>query len=205
MNPNVKNKKADRSTLQPGTSDDLNKAVDVLRKGGIILYPTDTVWGIGCDATNAEAIARIYKLKQRAEAKAMITLVCDLNMLERTVTGIADVAYDIMEFSTKPITIIYDRGINVAPNILAHDGSLAVRVCHDRFASTLCSRLGKPLVSTSANISGQPTPANYGEISEDILEEVDYVCTTRRDEKVKHKSSTIMRLSADGEFKIIRP
>ena len=205
MNPNVKDKKTDRSTLQPETSDDLNKAVDVLRKGGIILYPTDTVWGIGCDATNAEAIARIYKLKQRAEAKAMITLVCDLNMLERTVTGIADVAYDIMEFSTKPITIIYDRGINVAPNILANDGSLAVRVCHDRFASTLCRRLGKPLVSTSANISGQPTPANYGEISEDILEGVDYVCTTRRDEKVKHKSSTIMRLSADGEFKIIRP
>ena len=176
-----------------------------MRNGGVILYPTDTVWGIGCDATNAEAVARVYKIKQRAEAKALITLVADLGALERTVDGIPDVAYDLIEFSTKPLTIIYDRGIGVAPNLTADDGTLAVRITREPFSAELCRAFRRPLVSTSANISGCPTPSLFSEISNEILNAVDYVCTSRRDEKTRHKSSTIMRLSADGQFEIIRP
>ena len=186
-------------------SDDINEAVKILRKGGIILYPTDTVWGIGCDATNAEAVAKIYRIKQRSEAKALITLVADLNTLERTVEGIPEVAYDLIEFSQKPITLIYDKGIGVASNLLAQDGSLAVRLTREPFSAALCRALRRPLVSTSANISSQPTPATFSEISDDIKNSVDYICTSRRNETDPHRSSTIMRLKADGQFTIIRP
>lgn len=183
---------------------DITEAVEVMRRGGVILYPTDTVWGIGCDAMNAEAVERVFKIKRRAEAKALITLVADLGALERTVDGIPEVAYDIIEFASKPLTIIYDRGIGVAPNLLADDGSLAVRVTREPFSASLCRRLRRPLVSTSANISGMPTPGTFNEISPEIIEAVDYVCVSRRDETVPAKSSTIMRLKADGQFKIIR-
>lgn len=184
---------------------DINEALKVLRCGGVILYPTDTVWGIGCDATNAQAVAKVYKIKQRAEAKALITLVADLASLERTVEGIPEVAYDLIEYSEKPLTIIYDRAIGVAPNLPADDGSLAVRLTREEVSAALCRGLRRPLVSTSANISGQPTPTRFSEIPEEIINSVDYVCTSRQEDNTPHKSSTIMRLQADGSFKIIRP
>lgn len=190
--------------LSPEAISDLDSAVKVLKAGGIILYPTDTVWGIGCDATNAEAVAKVYAIKHRAEAKALITLVGDLATLERTADGIPDVAYDLIDCSDKPLTIIYDRGTGVAPNLLAEDGTLAVRLTKEPFSAALCRRLNRPLVSTSANISGAPTPANFAEIAPEIIDAVDYVCITRRDEKIRHSSSTIMRLGHDGQFKIIR-
>lgn len=183
---------------------DLSQAAMVVRRGGVIIYPTDTVWGIGCDATNAEAVARVYEIKRRVQSKALITLVDCVAKLERTVEGIPEVAYDLIEFSDRPLTIIYDRAIGVAPNLIADDGSLAVRVTRDPFTAALCRSCRKPLVSTSANVSGEPTPANFAEISPDILSAADYVCTTRRDDLSRHKSSTIMRLHADGRFNIIR-
>lgn len=191
-------------SLNKEAMEDLSQALKTLRNGGVILYPTDTVWGLGCDATNEDAVARIYKIKQREEAKALITLVADLVSLERTVEGIPEVAYNLIEFSDRPLTIIYDKGIGVASNLLAEDGSLAVRVTKEPFSAGLCRQLGRPLVSTSANISGEKTPANFSEISPEILEAVDYVCTTNREDKAKHKSSTIMKLSEDGKFKILR-
>ena len=185
---------------------DINTAALTVRKGGVILYPTDTVWGIGCDAGNVEAVERIYRIKKRAHSKALITLVSSIAMLERTVEGIPEVAYQLIDFSDKPLTIVYDRAIGVAPNMVSEDGSLAVRVVkHDDFTEALCRSCRCPLVSTSANVSGSPTPALFREITPEILSAVDYVCTTRRDECNPHKSSTIMRLHADGSFVIIRP
>lgn len=185
---------------------DIKTAVDVLRRGGVIVYPTDTVWGIGCDATNEEAIRRIYAIKQRDDHKAMITLVDSLAMLERTVEGIPDVAYDLIETAVTPLTIIYDKGIGVAPALMGDDGTLAVRVTTEAISAELCRRLGRPLVSTSANISGQPTARCFSEIAPEILESADYVCVSRRDEDVKAdvKPSTVMRLCADSSFKILR-
>ncbi len=199
------NDKTYHNALTPEALEDLDAAVRVLKSGGVILYPTDTVWGIGCDATNAEAVAKVYAIKHRAEAKALITLVADLAALERTVEGIPDVAYDLIECSDKPLTIIYDRGTGVASNLLAEDDTLAVRLTREPFSAALCRRLRRPLVSTSANISGAPTPANFSEIAPEIIDAVDYVCTTRCNDMVRHRSSTIMRLSHDGQFKIIRP
>lgn len=184
---------------------DLRRAVEVVRAGGVILYPTDTVWGIGCDATNAEAVRRVYEIKHRADSKALIVLVGDLGQLERTVDGIPDVAYDLIEYSERPLTIIYDRAVGVAANLPAEDGTLAVRVTGEAFSRALCRALRRPLVSTSANISGKPTPAIFADIEPAIIEAVDYVCTTRRNDTTRHPASTIMRLGEDGLFKIIRP
>lgn len=185
---------------------DIDKAVDVLRKGGLVLYPTDTVWGIGCDATNTEAVKRVYALKKRDDHKALITLVADLNALERTVSGIPEVAYDLIDFADKPLTIVYDKAVGVAPAMTGDDGTLAVRLTRHAFSAMLCRRLGRPLVSTSANISGQPAPAMFVGIAQEIIEGVDYVCTSERDTCGAHAlPSTIMRLRADGVFKVIRP
>ena len=189
-------------------SEDIKAAVEVLRRGGIILYPTDTVWGLGCDATNSEAVKKVFAIKQRADAKALITLVGSLAQLERTVDGIPEVAYQLLEFSDKPITIVYDGVLpsaRIAPELLAPDGTIGVRVTNEEFSRGLCRAFGKPLVSTSANISGKPTPENFSEISPELLEAVDYVCKSRRDDKTPSKPSTVMRLSEDGSFKIIRP
>ena len=184
--------------------EDLNNALKVLRSGGVILYPTDTVWGIGCDATNEKAVDKVYRIKRRAESKALITLVADLAVLERTVDGIPEVAYELIEYSEKPLTIIYDKAIGVAPNLPAEDGSLAVRLTREAFSAALCRELRRPLVSTSANISGEGAPVNFNEISTEILEAVDYVCHTGRATTTLAKPSTIMRLKANGEFSIIR-
>lgn len=205
MTTTDKNNPAANPALTPDALGDIDQAVRVLRAGGVIVYPTDTVWGLGCDATNARAVQRIYQIKQRDDSKALITLVADIAALQRTVDGIPDVAYDLIEYSERPMTIVYDRGVGVAPNLTAADGTLAVRVTAETFSQALCRRLGRPLVSTSANVSGQPTPAVFAEIDAAVLDAADYVCTTRRNDNQPHRSSTVMRLSADGQFKILRP
>ncbi len=189
-------------------TEDIRKAVAVLRKGGVILYPTDTVWGLGCDARNQGAVERIFKIKRRADSKALITLTGSLAQLERTVDEVPEVAYDLIEFSERPLTIVYDgpsAGARLAPALLAEDGTLGVRVTSEAFSRELCLAFGAPLVSTSANISGEPTPSCFAEISPEIVDTVDYACTSRREETEPAKPSTVMRLSADGLFKILRP
>ncbi len=189
-------------------SDDIRKTIAVLRRGGVILYPTDTVWGLGCDARNSEAVARIFSIKKRADSKALITLVGSLAQLERTVDNVPDVAYNLIEYSTRPLTIVYDRaapGAGLATALLAQDGSLGVRVTCEDFSKELCLSFGAPIVSTSANISGEPAPAVFGQISQDIIEAVDYACTSRRNETGPASPSTVMRLGDGGIFKIIRP
>lgn len=188
-------------------TDDIRAAIAVLRRGGVILYPTDTVWGLGCDATCSEAVRRIFHIKRRADAKALITLVGSEGQLERTAAGIPDVAWQLIEFTDKPLTIVYD-GANpaaaIAPELLAADGSIGVRLTREPFSCRLCRDFGKPLVSTSANVSGQPTPLCFGEISPEIVAAVDYVCTSRRAEAPAEKASTVMRLQEDGTFKVLR-
>ncbi len=186
---------------------DIDAAVAAMKRGGVILYPTDTVWGIGCDATNADAVARVYALKRRADSKALICLLGSADDLERWVSGVPEVAYQLLEAAVDPLTVIYD-GAYVPPlaaNLPAADGSLAVRVTADPFCRELCRRLRKPLVSTSANISGVPTPASFAEIADELKKGVDYVCTSGRDDREPRKPSTILRLTESGEVKIIRP
>ncbi len=185
-------------------ADDIKNAVETMRRGGVILYPTDTVWGIGCDATNAEAVARIYKIKRREESKAMICLVDSDRRISRYVRNVPDVAWDVMTLATQPTTVILDGASGLAPNLIASDGSIAIRITHEPFSQQLCYRMQKPIVSTSANVSGEPTAQNYRDISEEILSQVDYVCFTRRNEHLPHKPSGIIRLRPDGEVTIIR-
>ena len=184
--------------------EDINNAVEVMRRGGIILYPTDTVWGIGCDATNAEAVARIYEIKKRDDSKAMICLVDSDVRMQRYVRDVPNVAWDLMELATKPTTVILDNAVNLAPNLIAEDGSIAMRITREEFSKELCFRMQKPIVSTSANISGEPAAQNYCDISEDLLSAVDYVCWTRRQEHKPHTPSSIIKLTADGVVTIIR-
>lgn len=184
-------------------SEILQQALETLKKGGVILYPTDTVWGIGCDAANAEAVAKIYALKQREENKAMICLVSDVRMLESCVEQIPDAAYDIIEYSDKPTTIIYDNPLRVAENLIGADNSLAIRVVKSGFAHRLVRSFRKPIVSTSANISGENTPKNFQEISSLILNGVDYVVNLQP-ENPQAKPSAIIRLKNNGEVQIIR-
>lgn len=183
---------------------DVKQAIDVLREGGVILYPTDTVWGIGCDATNADAVRRVYEIKQRDERKAMICLVDSDARLQRYVRGVPEVAWDIIEYAERPTTLVLDKPVGLAENLIADDQTIAVRVTRDLFSRELCYRFQKPIVSTSANISGKPTPARFVEIQQEIIDAVDYVCTSRREEKKKHTPSSIIRLTESGEVKIIR-
>lgn len=182
---------------------EINQALQILKDGGLLLYPTDTVWGIGCDATNPEAVEKVFQLKQRADNKALICLVADDRMLSRYVKEIPQVAFDIFDVSDDPITIIYDDATNLAENLIAEDGSIAIRIPHDDFCFQLLRRFGKPIVSTSANISGQPTPQSFQEIAQQILKGVDYVVNLHR-EKICTKPSSIIKLSANGKVKVIR-
>ena len=186
---------------------DIKNAVEVLRKGGVILYPTDTVWGIGCDATNAEAVKRVYDIKQRDDSKAMICLVDSDARMQRYVRWVPDVAWqliDSLKDGGKPTTIILDGAVNLAPNLIAEDGSIALRITQEPFSKELCYRFQKALVSTSANISGEPAAQNYGDIDPKIVEAVDYVCWSRRQEHQPHQPSSIIRLREDGEVTIVR-
>lgn len=184
--------------------EDIKNAIDVMKQGGVILYPTDTVWGIGCDATNAEAVAKVYKIKKRDDSKALICLVDSDARLQRYVRNVPNVAWDILDIATKPTTIILDGAINLAPNLIAEDGSIALRITKEAFSHELCYRFQKPLVSTSANISGEPPAANYNDISQELLDAVDYVCFSRRQEHKPHTPSSIIKLKEDGEVTIIR-
>lgn len=183
---------------------DLRQALEVLHRGGVILYPTDTVWGIGCDATNPEAVQRVYAIKQRTDSKALITLVDSPAKIQAHVAEMPDVAWDLIDVAVKPLTIIYDGARHLAPNLLAEDGSIAMRVTSEAFSQMLCMRFKKPIVSTSANISGAPTPATFAEIDERIKQAVDYVCTTRQDDRSTASPSSIIKLGVGGEVKIIR-
>ena len=184
--------------------EDLQKALEVLRKGGIILYPTDTVWGLGCDATNEEAVEKIYKIKHRADSKALITLVDSEAKVEFYVRQVPSVAWSVIEMSNRPTTIIYDNARNLAPNLLAEDGSVGIRITKETFSKQLCFRFRKAIVSTSANISGKPTAQNFSEISEDIRKAVDYTVKYCQNENKKAQPSSIIKLGAHGEVKIIR-
>ena len=186
------------------TEDDIRNAVEVMRKGGVILYPTDTVWGIGCDATNAEAVARVYEIKKRADSKALICLVDSDARLQRYVKKVPNVAWELLDCADKPTTVILDGAVNLAPNLIAEDGSIALRITQEAFSKELCYRFQKAIVSTSANISREPTAQNYCDISQEIIDAVDYVCWTRRQEHKPHKPSSIIKLGLGGEVEIIR-
>lgn len=187
--------------------EDIERALDVIKRGGIILYPTETVWGIGCDATRAQAVARIFALKRREDSKALICLIESADSLERWVGGVPEVAYQLIEAAVDPLTVVYDEAYvpPLAPNLPAPDGSLAIRVTSDPFCRELCRRLRRPLVSTSANISGTPTPPCFAKISPEIIAGVDYVCTSGRQPSPQpRKPSSIIKLSPSGIVKIIR-
>ena len=171
---------------------------------GLILYPTDTIWGIGCDATNEEAVRRVYELKRRSDHKAMLLLMDSSAKLNYYVQEVPDVAWDLIELADSPLTVIYSGARNVAPNLLAEDGSVGIRITQEEFSHKLCERFRKPLVSTSANVSGEPSPANFSEISATIKAGVDYIVRYRQDDLSKAAPSHIIKLGAGGLVKIIR-
>ena len=182
---------------------EINNALKALKNGGLILYPTDTVWGIGCDATNPEAVKKVYELKQRIDSKALICLVADDRMLKKYVKKIPEVALNIIEVTDKPTTIIYDDAQNLAANLIAEDGTIAIRIPDDEFCFQLCRKLNGAIVSTSANLSGFPTPKSFKEIQQEVLKGVDYVVNLHH-EKICDKPSSIIKLSNNGVVKIIR-
>ena len=184
---------------------DLKEALTVLCDGGIILYPTDTVWGLGCDATNADAVRKIYEIKKRADSKALITLVDSEAKVEFYVEKVPSVAWDVMELNSRPTTIVFDGGRNLATNLLAEDGSVGIRVTGELFSRELCFRFKKAIVSTSANLSGEPSPACFEQISPEIIEAVDYVVKYRQKDRSKVQPSIVIKLGAHGEVKVIRP
>lgn len=192
---------------------DLQEALRVLRSGGIIVYPTDTVWGIGCDATNEEAVRRIYALKQREDSKSMLVLLDSPAKLPYYVGNIPEAAEMLLGLEDerirgledqKPLTIIYPHARNMARNLIAEDGSVGIRITNEPFSKALCEQLRHPIVSTSANISGHPAAPFYAEIEEAILKGADYVCQFRRDDDCPHEPSSIIKINEDGTFKIIR-
>ena len=184
--------------------DEVARALKVVQEGGIILYPTDTIWGIGCDATNTEAIKKILRLKQRDETKSMIILLDTDNKLESYISDVPSLAYDLIEYAENPLTLIMPGARNVSPALISADGSLGVRIVKHDFCQQLIQRLRKPLVSTSANISGRPSPQNFGQIDPEIIDGVDYVVNLEQHDTELKKPSTIMRLQPDGRFEFIR-
>ena len=188
--------------------EDIKKAVETMRKGGVILYPTDTVWGIGCDATNVDAVKRVYAIKQRDDSKALICLVDSDARMQRYFRTVPDVAWQLVdslkESDAKPTTLILDGAINLAENLIADDGSVGIRITNEPFSKELCYRFQKAIVSTSANISGEPAAQNYCDIDPRIIEAVDYVCWSRRQEHKSHTPSSIIKLKENGEVTVIR-
>lgn len=184
--------------------DDIKNALKVLRDGGVILYPTDTVWGLGCDATRSDAVHRIYDIKKRADSMSLIILVNSVTMLGRYVDRPPDIALELAEMTAKPLTIVYDRGKGLAEGVTADDGSVGLRLCADPFCDELLKAFRKPLVSTSANISGSVAPALFAEISEEIKSAVDYVCHWRQDDRSRAAASSVIKVSANGVIKILR-
>ncbi len=184
---------------------DIKQALEVLRNGGIILYPTDTIWGIGCDATNEQAVKRVYEIKQREDSKSMLVLMENINLIDRYVNEVPEVAYDLVELSEKPLTIIYPNAKGLANNLLAEDGSVGIRISREQFTMQLIQRFKKPIVSTSANISGEASPLSFSDISEEIKSAVDYIVGYRQNDTTQTEPSSIIKLGVGGEIKIIRP
>ena len=184
--------------------DDIKKALNVLRSGGVILYPTDTIWGIGCDATNAEAVKKVYEIKQRSDTKSMLVLLENAAFLSYYIEKVPDIANELIDVADKPLTIIYPGAKNLATNLIAQDGTIGIRVVNDDFCKKLISQFKKPIVSTSANISERPSPANFSEIEDGIIEAVDYVVEWRQNDYTKHAPSGIIKLGVNGEIQIIR-
>ncbi|MBQ2300406.1 MAG: threonylcarbamoyl-AMP synthase [Bacteroidaceae bacterium] len=189
---------------QKQIAEDIKTAVQTLRKGGLILYPTDTIWGIGCDASNEDAVRRIFQLKQREDSKAMICLVDNANRMQRYLRQVPDVAWDLVEFAEKPLTLILDGAVNLAPSLIAEDGSVGIRVTRENISHELCYRYERAIVSTSANISGAPSPSCFAEISDEIKKGVDYIMLSRQNDLSKGKPSQIIKLGLDGQIQIIR-
>ena len=184
--------------------DDLKKAVEVLKSGGIILYPTDTIWGIGCDATNAEAVKRIYDIKKREDSKSILILMENPALLNRYVDEVPEVAWDLVELSTTPLTVIYPGAKNLAANLVAEDGSIGIRFTKEEFTRQLLQRFRRPIVSTSANISGEKSPAFFDEISEEIKESVDYIVEYRQEDRMPSQPSSVIKLGPGGQIDILR-
>ena len=184
--------------------EEIKKACQVMRDGGVILYPTDTIWGIGCDATNPEAVRRVYDIKQRIDSKALLVLVDSPVKVDFYVSDVPEIAWDLLEVAEKPLTIIYSGARNLAPNLLAEDGSVGIRVTREAFSQRLCQQFRKAIVSTSANVSGQPSPASFADISEEIKSAVYYIVDFRREEKIAASPSSIIKLGQGGLIQIIR-
>lgn len=184
--------------------DEINNTLEVLKNGGVILYPTDTVWGIGCDATNESAVAKVNAIKGRAADKSLIILLDTDNKLQSYVTEIPDVAYELIEYAEKPLTIVFSGAKNLASSVINQDGSVGIRIVKHPFCEQLIQRFRKPIVSTSANISGQPSPRFFDEVSEEIKEKVDYVVNLNQEDRTVKQPSTIVKLGPSGQFEFIR-
>ncbi|MBQ7691121.1 MAG: threonylcarbamoyl-AMP synthase [Muribaculaceae bacterium] len=188
----------------PSYKSDLEACIEVLRRGGLILYPTDTIWGIGCDATNAAAVQRVYSLKKRDSGKPLIVLLDSVDHIDHYVVDVPPMALELIDVAVNPLTIIFEGAFNLAPALLGERDSVGVRVTADPFCRELCARLGRPLVSTSANVSGEPAPACFAQVGAAIKRGVDYVVNYRQDDVEAHTASNIILLRGDGTFKIIR-
>jgi L-threonylcarbamoyladenylate synthase len=184
--------------------EDIKESLLALKNGGIILYPTDTIWGLGCDATNPAAVEKIFRIKSRSESKSLLVLVNGDQMLERYVKDIPEISFELTGVSDDPLTIIYPEGKNLAEGVCSDDGSVGIRICHDEFCSELITRLRKPIVSTSANLSGKPYPGNFSEIEKSVIVQADYVVKYRQNERQKQSPSPVIKIEKNGTFKIIR-
>lgn len=184
--------------------DDIKESLKTLRQAGIILYPTDTIWGLGCDPTNETAVNKIFKIKARDECKSLIILVDGLSMIERYVEDCPEIVFELAGVSDSPLTIIYPKGKNLAEGVCGKDNSIAIRICHDEFCSELITRFRKPIVSTSANSSGSPSPANFNEIEKSLIEKVDFVVNYRQNDRSEGIASPVIKVNPDGTIKIIR-
>ena len=184
--------------------EDLKSALTILKQGGVILYPTDTIWGLGCDPTNEQAVNRIFRLKSREEGKSLIILADGLSMVERYVKEVPEIVYQLIEVSDTPLTIIYPAGKNLADGVCSIDNSIGIRICEDEFCSKLISRFRKPIVSTSANFSGKPSPRNFSEIENELAGMVDYVVKYRQEDRSVKTASPVIKINSDGTIKILR-
>jgi L-threonylcarbamoyladenylate synthase len=184
--------------------EDIKESLAALRQGGVILYPTDTIWGLGCDPTNETAVNKIFSIKSRSENKSLIILADGLSMIERYVTDVPEIIYELAEVSDTPLTIIYPKGKNLAKGVCGDDGSIAIRICTDDFCRELITRFRKPIVSTSANFSGTASPGNFSEIEEPLKEKVDFVVRYRQDDRSKANASPVIKVNLDGTIKILR-
>lgn len=184
--------------------EDIEKALEVLKSGGVILYPTDTIWGIGCDATNQDAVKKIYDIKKRADSQKMLVLLESENRLDSYIEEVPEIAFDLIEVSDKPITVIYPNAKFLAPNLVAEDGSIGIRITKEKFTQQLLQRFRKPIVSTSANIHGEPAPKNFPEISDEIKQAVDFVVEYRQDDLKEYAPSSIIKLGTGGQVQVIR-